>query len=125
MTVAALSYVSGWTCRAAALLSKTASFFEFAATRQESLLRTAIFRRLEFGHCRAIHDTNLGKLVAIAEVVAREQEATKSSVAGKELLWKGENPARELLMAIFHLVITPSQLSANSFAVKAFCLDLG
>jgi hypothetical protein len=73
MTVAALSYVSGWTCRAAALLSKTASFFEFAATRQESLLRTAIFRRLEFGHCRAIHDTNLGKLVAIAEVVAREQ----------------------------------------------------
>jgi hypothetical protein len=73
MSVAALSYVSGRTCRAAALLSKAAPLFEFAATRQKLVLRDAIFRRVEFGHCRAIHDTNLGKHVAIAEVVAAKQ----------------------------------------------------
>jgi hypothetical protein len=73
MSVAALSDISRGTSRAAAFLAKTAPLFEFAATRQESLLRTAIFRIVEFRHCRAIHDTNLGKLVAIAEVVACEQ----------------------------------------------------
>lgn len=68
--VAALPHVGGGTRCVAAFLAKATPFFEFTATRQESVLRNAIFRTFEFGHCCAIHDTNLGKLVVIAEVLA-------------------------------------------------------